>query len=260
MNTLQLANQTYTAEEIIPLLASYKIIPQLLCEMIIDRAIAPISCTAEEIEQACQEFDRNWHLNGEAERLCWQNQYGLSQEQLENLTTRRLKVEKFKQQTWGNKLESYFLQRKRQLDRVIYALIRTQDRWLASEIYFRILEGEQSFAELAREYSEGPEAETGGAIGPVELGTLHPILAQLLCTLPVGEVQPPITLGEWYVIRRVEKFIPAHLDDLMRQRLLQEKFEAWFQEQLQQLSPQEQIWMGITARHQLNSTDRQVAA
>lgn len=260
MNNLQLANRTFKAEEIITLLASYNIIPQLLCEIIIDQAIASISCTPEEIDQACQQFDRHWNLAGEAEKQAWQNQYGLNQEQLENLATRKLKVEKFKQQIWGNKLESYFFQRKKQLDQIIYGLIRTQDRWLANEIYFRILEGEQSFAELARAYSEGPEAETGGMMGPVELGTLHPILAQLLCAIPVGEVQPPVALGQWYVIRRVEKFIPAKLDDLMRQRLLQEKFEAWFQEQLNQLSRQDQIWMGITARNQVNRSDNLVAA
>ncbi|WP_257207569.1 hypothetical protein [Nostoc linckia] len=34
----------------------------------------------------------------------------------------------------------------------------------------------------------------------------------------------------------------------MRQRLLQEKFEDWFQQQLYQLSPEEQIWMGINSK------------
>jgi hypothetical protein len=34
---------------------------------------------------------------------------------------------------------------------------------------------------------------------------------------------------------RFEKLIPAQLDELMRQRLLRECFEAWLQEQLSQV-------------------------
>jgi parvulin-like peptidyl-prolyl isomerase len=256
---LQIGNRPLTAEEIIPLLASYKIIPQLLREIIIDQAIAPISCTPEETAHACQQFYQHWGLSCETQSQAWREQYSLSQEQLERMATRKLRVEKFKQTTWGQKLESHFLKRKRQLDRVIYSLIRTKDKGIANELYFRIKEGEQSFADLAREYSEGPEAVTGGLMGPIELSTLHPILAQLLHNSPVGEVQPPVPLGEWLVIRRVEKFIPAQLDDFMRQRLLQENFEAWFQEQIKQLSHQDQIWMGTTVRHQVDTRDNLAA-
>lgn len=172
--TLQLGDRTLTSEEVIPLLASYKLIPQLLCEMIIDRAIAPINCTPEEKEQACQQFYQHWGLTSEFQRQDWREQYHLSQQQLEDLATRKLRVEKFKQATWGDQLQSYFFQRKRQLTQVIYSLIRTTNSGLAHEMYFRLQEGEESFVELARTYSEGPEAATGGLMGPVELGTLHP--------------------------------------------------------------------------------------
>ncbi len=257
---LEIGNRTLTTEEIIPLLASYRLMPQLLCEIIIDQAIASISCTWEETTRACQELYQQWGLTTEPQRRTWREQYGLSQEQLERMATRKLRVEKFKQATWGHKVDSYFLKRTRQLNRLIYSLIRTKDQEIANELYFRIKEREQSFADLAREYSEGPEAVTGGLMGPVELGTLHPILGQLLHNSPVGEVQPPVPLGEWQVIMRVEKFIPAQLDDFMRQRLLQENFEAWFQEQLNQLSHQDQIWMGATARYQVAPSDNLLAA
>ncbi len=242
--TLQLGGRSLTSEEIIPLLASYKLIPQLLCEMIIDQSITAINCTPEEKEEACQQFYQHWGLTSEAQRQTWREQYHLSQQQLEDLATRRLKVEKFKRATWEPELQSYFCQRRKQLARAIYSLIRTKDRQLAQELYFRLQEDEQSFAELARTYSEGPEAATGGLMGPVEIGTLHPILAQLLYTSQVGVIRPPIPLEEWQVLVRLEKFIPAEFNEFVRQRLLQEKFEAWFQQQLKQLSSLDRIWMG----------------
>ncbi|AFZ23102.1 parvulin-like peptidyl-prolyl isomerase [Cylindrospermum stagnale PCC 7417] len=242
---LQLGDRAIASEEIIPLLASYQLIPQLLGERIIDQAILSVTCTPEETAQACAEFYQHWELTSEIQQQNWRSQYDLTQEKLELLATRKLRTEKFKQATWGHKLESYFLQRKRQLDQVIYSLIRVDKIGIANELYFRIREGEESFAELARKYSQGTEAQTYGIIGPVELGNLPLNLANLLYTIPVGEVQPPVRFGEWLAIVRIEQVIPARLDEFMRQRLLKENFTVWYQQQLSQLSPREQIWMGI---------------
>jgi len=76
-------------------------------------------------------------------------------------------------------LEAYFLDRKAQLDKVIYSLIRTQDMELPRNSISGFNTG-AVLAELAREYSQGPEAETGGLIGPVELSNPHPAIAQML--------------------------------------------------------------------------------
>lgn len=251
-DTLQSSNslledicKTFAAEEQLPLLANYQLIPQLLCERIIDRAILTIECTPEEIASACEQFYQQLNFTLEQQQI-WRSHCGLSQIQFEEMATRSLRIEKFKQATWGHKLESYFLQRKQEFDRVIYSLLRTTDQDLAQELFFRISESEQSFTQLAQHYSEGAEAETGGLIGPIELGTLNAKLANLLYTSQIGQVQP-FGLGEWYMIVRLEKRIPAQLDDQMRDRLLQEKFDAWLQEQIQQLSDRDKAWLGLVS-------------
>lgn len=232
---LQVGNRTIAAEEIIRLLVDYQIMPQLLRESIIHQAIAPFTCTSDETASACQQFYEQKQLSSESERRAWLERYDLTLKQLETLATRELKVEKFKQAIWGHKLESYFLKRKGQLDKVIYSLIRTKDGELAQELYFRIQEGEQFFAELAREYSQGPEAQTGGIIGPVELSSIPPTLARLLLVIQPGQLCPLLSWGEWLIIVQLEKLIPAQLDEAMRQRLLNELFQAWLQEQISQL-------------------------
>lgn len=231
---LRIGDRTITAEELIPLLASYQLLTPLLRELIIDQAIASVSCTPEETAQAQKQFFEQQQITSEEAKQAWAAQHKMTAEQLEALAVRGLKIEKFKQATWGHKLESYFLSRKAQLDRVIYSLIRTQDPGTTQELYFRIQEGEQPLAELAREYSQGPEAETGGLIGPVELSTPHPMIAQMLRLSQPGQLCPPTRLGEWFVIVRLEKFFPAQLDGPMRQRLLNECFATWLSEQLNQ--------------------------
>ena len=66
--TLHFGNRTITAEEIIPLLAGYQLLPQLLRELIIDEAIAPIKCTPEEEDTARQQFYTQNQLTNETQR------------------------------------------------------------------------------------------------------------------------------------------------------------------------------------------------
>ncbi|MBK1986058.1 peptidylprolyl isomerase [Sphaerospermopsis aphanizomenoides BCCUSP55] len=211
-----------TAPEILELMGKYQLIPPLLKEVVIDQAIAQIECTPQEEQQACEQL---------AQQYQGRPDQSISPEQLNSMAIRQLKLEKFKEATWGQDLESYFFQRKSQLDRVIYSLITTSDIGIAQEIYFRIQEGEQSFAELAREYAQGPEAQTDGLVGPVELQSLHPRLIQILSVSQPQQLSPPNQIGEWIVIVRLEKLLPAQLDRPMRQRLLNERFQAWLQTQ-----------------------------
>ncbi|GAB4383331.1 MAG: hypothetical protein Kow00121_45050 [Elainellaceae cyanobacterium] len=244
---LQIGDRNITAEEVLPLLAGYQMLPRFIQEVLIDQAIASIECTPEETAEACQQFYTQAQIADAQARKAWLGRYGMTEEQLQALATRELRIEKFKQNTWGPKLESYFLSRKDQLDKVIYSLIRTKDIGIAQELYFRILEEEQSLAELARTYSQGPEAQTDGLIGPVELSVPHPTLAQLLSLSQPGQLCPPTRVGEWLVLVRLEKFIPAQLDDPMRRRLLDECFNNWLQEQLEKLGP-------LTPSHSTSAT------
>ena len=222
----QLRDRASGFDHWIAALKHYGVLPQLLREMIVEAAIAPIEVSSEEMLQACQQFYQQHQLKSEGDVQAWLAQQGLDRDQLEPLITRNLRLDRYKQQTWGNKLEHHFLERKTKLDRVIYSLIRVRDVGTAQELYFRIQEGEARFDQLAREHSQGAEAETGGLLGPVELGVPHPVLAKLLITSQPGQLLPPTRLGEWFVILRLEKFLPAQLDEAMRQRLLNELFET----------------------------------
>lgn len=231
MTTIEVANQTITAEEIIPLLSDYQMLARLKRELLIDRAIKSLDCTAEEETNILKQFDLQNGLTSNLERESWLKKYSMTLERVKAVAIRQFKIEKFKQVTWGDKLGAYFIRRKKQLDRVVFSLIRTQKLDLAQELYFRLQAKEQSFAELAQKYSQGPESLVGGFVGPIELGNLPSALAQVLSTSQSGRIYP-ISLGEWQMILRLEKAIPARLDRLMQQKLLNELFELWLSKQL----------------------------
>jgi glycosyltransferase involved in cell wall biosynthesis len=230
---IQVCDCKIHAQEILPLLTRYQILPQFKQGLIIDEAIETFSCTVEEQVKCCQEFWEHQKLTSEVEQKNWLQQHELRETEFVELATRNLRIEKFKQATWGKDLEPYFLRRKQQLDQVVYSLIRTRDADLARELYFRLLENEQPFADLARQYSLGAEAQTGGLIGPVALSLPHPKLAQILIASQVGQLSPPTRVGDWWTIVRLEKLLPAKLDEPMQQRLLNELFDNWIKEKLQ---------------------------
>ena len=235
MTTIQVANQTITAEEIIPLLSDYQMLAKLRRELLIDRAIESINCTSAEEDQVVQQFYRQNGLAKDSDDDSLLKRHCMTSEQIKTSAIRRFKIEKFKQVTWRDKLGPYFIRRKKQLDRVVFSLIRTQKLDLAQELYFRLQAKEQSFADLAQKYSQGPESLIGGFVGPIELGNLPSALAELLSTSQSDRVYP-ISVGEWQMIVRLEKVIPAQLDRLMHQKLLDELFELWLSKQLNQAS------------------------
>ncbi len=229
---LQVGNFQLSPAELLPLLKKYQLLPGVVRELAIDRSIADVNCSQAEQIIALKQFYDRYQLTDEDRINTWLEFYGLDRQQLAEIATRNFKLEKFKQATWGHKTESYFLKRKGQLDKAIYSLIRTSDLGIAQEIYFRSIEGEQPFEEIARQYSQGAESQTGGLIGPVELSTPHPAIAHLIATQPIGQICPPVQLEQWYVIIRPEQIIPAQLDEPMRQRLIEELFQTWLQAEI----------------------------
>lgn len=229
---LQVREQAIALEQIVPLLRDYQLLPQLIREIIIDQAIAPFNCTPEQQASALKAFYASNQIRSDAELQTWLTQHQMSREQLIGHIERSLLIEKFKYDTWGNQLGSYFLKYKADLDRVVFSMISNQEAEIAQELYFRLQEGEQSFAELAPQYSEGAERDNLGIVGPIALGQLHPTLKQLLKVMQVGQLWTPIRVDKYFAIVRLEKRIPAQLDDVMRQKLLQDLFNRWLQEQV----------------------------
>lgn len=230
---LHIGDQALTAADVMPLLQRYGMLPALIKELVIDRAIAAVTLTPEQSALALEQFLQVNQIDTPEQQQGFLAQRGLSEGDLPALAQRAQKLQQYKLDTWGHQVESHFLQRKAHLDRVLYSLIRTRDGGLAQELYFRIQDDGQPLADLARQYSEGQEAQTGGLIGPVELSVPHPALARMLSIGQPGQLWPPSRVGEWFVVVRLEKFLPARLDEATRQRLIDELFNTWLAEQVQ---------------------------
>jgi parvulin-like peptidyl-prolyl isomerase len=142
---------------------------------------------------------------------------------------RQAKLQQFKQENWGNKVGSYYLTRKVQLDRVVCSIIQVADGTVAQELYFRICSEPKLFSKLALNYSQGSESFDGGKVGPISISRLHPTISTQLLLLKPGEISPLFVIENFYIFVRLKQVVPAQFDDELRQILLDELFEQWLQ-------------------------------
>ena len=145
----------------------------------------------------------------------------------------RLSVAKrtFIQDRFAPKAEARFLERKNQLDQVVYSLLRLENSFLARELYLQIDSGESNFADLARIYAEGPERDTNGIVGPVSLTQAHPILVEKLRVAQPGSLLEPFPIDKWWLVVRLERYAPATFTDAISDQMCQEMFKAWLEEE-----------------------------
>jgi parvulin-like peptidyl-prolyl isomerase len=234
----QFCQAEMAAPTITALIQKYGLLPKLLQEMLVEQTISQVVCTPEDLQVALQQFYEAHGIKSPEAIQAWMRQTGMKPEQLQQQIERNLRLERYKQETWGHRLESHFLSQKPQLDKITYSLLRLQDFAMAQELFFRIQSGEQSFADAAREYAQGAEAQTGGLIGPTPMSQPHPTLAARLKAAKPGQVLPPIKVGDWSVILRLEEFIDAQFDQTTQQKLMEQLFQSWLQESVTHLMAQ----------------------
>lgn len=159
----------------------------------------------------------------------------ISESQLSLNIYNSLKLEKFKESKFGDLVEKVFLKRKVDLDRVTYSLIRVKSREKIVEINMRLKEEESTFSELSSEFSEGVENILHGLIGPMEFGQVNPVLAERLKASKPGQLWPPFEFDGWWVLLRLERLIPATLNNQMRLRMINEMYESWILDKIKKI-------------------------
>ncbi len=225
---LQIGDSQIPSDRVLQQLYESQLLPQLLREILIE----------ETIDRVAAEYSIDLSFTpAEFERLSTQVAtitpfQGMNAEQLAAITSRTLKLYKFKQAGWGHKVSSYYETVRDRLDRVSYSLMLVEDGAIAQELFFRIQSAENSFAELAVSYSQDETAQKGGLIGPMLLSEVNPAIAAILNRLKPGELSTLFQLDRFYGFIRLNETIEPELDETLHQSLLDELFENWIQTQI----------------------------
>ena len=213
-------------------LADHQLLRPVIQASVLDEVLAGIALDQETEQQAMQQFLQQRGVDSQEalERFCQEQMLSLAA--LKALAERPIRLNCLCEQTFLLKAEARFLERKNSLDRVVYSLLRIKDQGLARELYLRIDGREADFAELAQRFSEGPERQTRGIVGPVPIEQAHPELARRLRSNPPGTLLQPFQIESWWLVVRVESYSPATLDDSTREAMTRELLEQWLKSEV----------------------------
>jgi len=214
------------------LLARHGLLRPLLRQIHLHDVLVQEPLSDEERQQALATFAQDQQIASAEQLEQFRQAQLLTEEALAALIERSPRLKRHCERLYRPKAEAHFLDRKNQLDRVVYSLIRLSDEGLARELYLRLDAGEANFADLAAEYSEGPERSTRGVVGPVPLTQAHPQLVERLRTAAVGQVQEPFRIESWWLVFRVESLTPATFNDAMADQMSEELFEQWLEDEV----------------------------
>ncbi len=203
---------------------------QLISELV-DGDLEPFS--NEDTQGAFQAFAQERQITSQEALERYRVDQLLSPQALEAQILRPLRLLRHGQRHFRPKAEARFLERKTELDRVVYSLLRLKDQGLARELFLRIDEDAASFADLAAAYAEGPEQSTRGIVGPVALTQAHPALADRLRTASPGQLLEPFRIEGWWVVVRLEQLTPATFDQATASQMTQELLDQWLNEEVE---------------------------
>lgn len=227
---LQLGQRTLHLEELPALLERSKLLLPLLRWLVLETSISSIVVSEEDQLLCQQQFLARNNIESDEQLRAWLQSNGLSEEDASRNLIDGVRLERFKLERFSSQVERIFLDTKESRDRVVYSLLRVHDQDAAQELHLRLDEGDATFTDLSQDFSQGPERETGGLIGPVALGRLDQQLAEVLRISQPGQLWSPIKLGDWWVVIRLDKKLPAKLDADMERTIRDECFEEWLKQ------------------------------
>ena len=209
------------------LLARFSLLKPLVEQMVISEAIAQVEVSQEQLEQAQLGLLHQRGFDGMAQWADLLEQLGVREDEVLERLRHSIRRRSLMREQFAAKAEARFLERKNELDQVVYSLLRLENSFLARELYLQIESGESNFADLAKRYAEGPERNTNGIIGPVSLTQAHPVLVEKLRVAQPGVLLEPFRISDWWLVVRLERYSPATFTDEVSDQMCQEMFDLW---------------------------------
>ena len=172
--------------EAISYLKKHDLLKELVKRELIDQKINSILLNKEENEEIKVSFFKRNNLDTQDKKDKFFEQINLTEQEWTDKLTAPKKLQLYCLNEYGKRINSRFLARKKDLDVIVYSLIRVKKVNEAKELFLRIQGKEASFSDVAKEFSQGPEKETLGVIGPLGISQGHPYLQEKLKGLQNG--------------------------------------------------------------------------
>jgi parvulin-like peptidyl-prolyl isomerase len=197
-----------------------------------------LQVSVEDLQKAADSFRLKHQLVTAQATVQWLRQMMLSLDDLEMLVTHTVLSAQLAEHLFAARVEPYFVEHRLDYTTIAMHEVVLQNGDLAMELFYALQEQEMTFAEVARQYAQDPEARRrGGYKGLVTRMDLKPELSAAIFTATPPQVLKPIAVGKQFYLVWVEEVITPMLDEALRSQILAELFANWLKLQVDQINP-----------------------
>tara|TARA_B100001057_G_scaffold411433_2_gene427062 strand:- start:7373 stop:8083 length:711 start_codon:yes stop_codon:yes gene_type:complete len=206
-------------------LAKYGLLNQFIKTKLLEKRLMNIILTEEESLNAKLEYRKINKIDSEKDLNAFMKKKLYTENSLKYNIELPVKIYKYCQHKFKNKVYSEYLRRKAIFDIATYSLIRVEKEIEAKEFFLQISECEKTFAEIASKYSLGHEKNSQGILGPVQMNRIHPLLQEKIKEYKNGELSMPFRIeNNWFLIR-IENFQESNLNEQIEKEIFMQLLE-----------------------------------
>ena len=200
---------------------------------VLDEVVSEIALPAAEEKRLIRNYMEQQKVSSDDEVAAWLQRKRLTFEDLRYFATKGQRLQRWLQRRYGEEAELRFLDRKLDLDQVVYSILQVGSQDLAEELHQRLREGKPTFLSWPNSSVKVHERESRGQVGSHTAHRRLPELVQRLRISQPGQLWPPFRQGERWSVMRFEQILPAQLDPRTRGLMMEELFQGWFKERVQ---------------------------
>lgn len=194
---------------------------------------AGLSVNDQELQQAADNFRLKNGMASAEQTQQWFQREAISPDDFAAGLERDLLVEKLRRAIADPRLEEVFNQNTARFARVRLKRILVATEADAQQAIDDITNNRASFEDVARQRSlDLVTRNTGGEAGIVRRMDLQQQLGDAIFGAEAGKLVGPVQAGQGVLVFRVDEFLPAELDEGIRNGLRKEIFDAWLRQEL----------------------------
>jgi len=212
------------------------VVESIASQQIIDEATkaAGIEVKEDELQQEGDRLRLEKKLIKAKDTWTWLEKHHLSVTDFEKIARNNILSQKLANYLFASHVEKFFYEHR--LDYFAAAIYEVifDDRDLALEIFYAFQEGEITFSEIARQYITEPERRrAGGYQGTQNRNQLRPEIAAAVFAASPPEILKPVMTSKGVHLIWVEEIIQPELNEQLRQKIVNELFNHWLEQQIE---------------------------
>ena len=126
------------SKDCIKLLHKNRLLRPLIRAEVISNTLKNVHIPKDIEEETINNYIKNLNLKAKEDLTDWLDANDLNYTDFETMVLSEVKLKEYCSNNFGSNIESRFMERKNQLDIVVYSMIRVSSFFKAREIYFRL--------------------------------------------------------------------------------------------------------------------------